>query len=87
MGPQARPLIEVLAERPALRSPRGKRPPRGALLALACSALRCGSRRETAIAEGGRPSGAPLVHAVGCPQRAPCAATRPTVWRRGERAA
>ena len=54
MGPQSRPLIEVLAEIPDFRRNRGKRHPLGAILALAWSAMLCGSRRYTAIAEWGR---------------------------------
>jgi len=54
MGPQSRPLIEVLAEIPDFRRNRGKRHPLGAILALAWSAMPCGSRRYTAIAEWGR---------------------------------
>jgi hypothetical protein len=44
MIPQARPLIEVLAEIPDCRSKRGKRHPLAAILALACRAMLCGYR-------------------------------------------
>jgi hypothetical protein len=64
MVPQARPLIEVLAEVPDFRSNRGKRHPLVAILALACRAMRCGYRSYTAIAEWGRHYGAHLVHAL-----------------------
>ena len=40
MVPQARPLIEILAEIPDFRSNHGKRHPLAAILALACRALR-----------------------------------------------
>ena len=65
MVPQTRPLIEVLAEIPDFRSPHGKRHPLGAILALACSAMLCGSRSDTAMAEWGRDYGEPLVRALG----------------------
>ena len=87
MVPQTRPLIEVLAEIPDCRSPHGKRHPLGAILALACSAMLCGYRSYTAIAEWGRHYGAPLVQALGFTHRSPCAATLHTVLRRVDREA
>jgi len=44
MIPQARPLIEVLAEIPDFRQHHGKRHSLVAILALACSAMRWGYR-------------------------------------------
>ena len=79
MIPPSRPVIEVLAEIPDLRSNHGKRHPLAALLALTCRAMLCGYRSYTAIAEWGRPYGAPLVQALGFPPRSPCAATLHTV--------
>lgn len=87
MVPQARPLIEVLAEIPDFRRNRGKRHPLGAILALACSAMLCGYRSYTAMAEWGRHYGAHLVRALGFTHRAPCAATLHTVLRRVDREA
>jgi hypothetical protein len=54
MVPQSRPLIEVVAERPAFRSHRGTRHPLATLRAWACRALRWGYRSSTAIAAWGR---------------------------------
>ena len=82
-----RPLIEVFAEMPDFRSPRGKRHPLVAILALTCSAMLCGSRSYTAIAEWGRNEGARLMQAVGFPRQPPCAATLHTVLRRVDREA
>jgi DDE_Tnp_1-associated/Transposase DDE domain len=85
MIPQSRPLIDVLAEMPDFRHPRGKRHSLAAILALACSAMLCGSRSSTAIAAWGRHYGEPLVRALGFPRRPPCAATLHTVFRRVDR--
>ena len=85
MVSQPRPLIEVLAKIPDFRSTRGKRHALTAILALACSAMLCGSRSYTAIAEWGRNYGARLMRALGFTRRPPCAATLHTVLRRVDR--
>jgi predicted transposase YbfD/YdcC len=85
MVPQPRPLIEVLAEIPDFRSNRGKRHALAAILALACSAMLCGSRSYTAIAEWGRNYGARLMRALGFTRQPPCAATLHAVLRRVDR--
>jgi predicted transposase YbfD/YdcC len=85
MVSQPRPLIEVLAEIPDCRSNRGKRHALAAILALACSAMLCGSRSYTAIAEWGRNYGVHLMRALGFTRRPPCAATVHTVLRRLDR--
>jgi hypothetical protein len=82
-----RPLIEVLAEIPDVRSTRGKRHPLAAILALTCSAMLCGSRSYTAIAEWGRNYGARLMQALGFTRQPPGAATLHTVLRRVDREA
>jgi predicted transposase YbfD/YdcC len=87
MIPQARPLIEVLAEIPDFRSNHGKRHPLVAILALACSAMLCGYRSYTAIAAWGRHYGEQLVQALGFTYRSPCAAILHTVFRRVDREA
>jgi predicted transposase YbfD/YdcC len=86
MVSQLRPLIEVLAEIPDFRSNRGKRHALAAILALACSAMLCGSRSYTAIAEWGRNYGVRLMWALGFTRQPPCAATLHTVLRRLDRA-
>jgi hypothetical protein len=71
---------------PDFRSPRGKRPPRAAILALPWRARRWGSRSAPGIAAGGRNAGARLMGAWGFPRQPPGAAPLPTVLRRVERA-
>jgi DDE_Tnp_1-associated len=85
MIPPARSLSEVLAEIPDCRSPHGKRHPLVAILARACSAMLCGYRSSTAIAEWGRYYGEHFVRALGFTHRPPCAATLHTVLRRVDR--
>ena len=80
-----RPLIEVLTEIPDFRSNQGKRHSLAAILALMCSALLCGYRSYTAIAEWGRNYGARLTRALGFTRQPPCAATLHTVLRQGDR--
>jgi len=81
MVAQPRPLIEVLAEIPDFRSHQGKRHPLVAILALVCSALLCGYRSYTAMAEWGRNYGARLTQALGFTRQPPCAATLHTVLK------
>jgi predicted transposase YbfD/YdcC len=78
-------LIEVLAEIPDVRKRRGKRHALAAILALACSAMLCGYRSYTAIAEWGRNYGARLTRALGLTRQSPCAATLHTVLRQVHR--
>jgi len=85
MLPQPRPLIEVLAEIPDFRHPRGRRHSLAAIFALACSAMLCGYRSYTAMAEWGRNYGVHLTRALGFTRRPPCAATLHTVFRRVDR--
>ena len=72
---QPRPLIEVLAEIPDVRSRRGKRHPLSAMLAMACCAMLCGYRSYSAIAEWGRNYGTGIAQALGFTHNTPCAAT------------
>jgi DDE_Tnp_1-associated len=87
MVAQPRPLIEVVAEMPDCRSNQGTRHPLAAMLALACSALLCGSRSYPARAAWGRNYGARLTHALGFPRQPPCAAPLHTVLQGVDRAA
>lgn len=76
-----RPLIEVLAAMPDCRHHCGKRHALTAMLALACRAMWCGDRSDTAIAEWGRNDGGHLRQALGFTRRPPCAATLHPVLR------
>jgi predicted transposase YbfD/YdcC len=82
---QPRPLIEVLAEMPDLRSRRGKRHPLSAMLALACCAMLCGYRSYSALAEWGRNYGTGIAQALGFTHNTPCAATLHTIFRQVDR--
>ena len=83
---QPRPLIEVLAEMPDLRSRRGKRHPLSAMLAMACCAMLCGYRSYSALAEWGRNYGTGIAQALGFTHNTPCAATLHTIFRQVDRA-
>jgi hypothetical protein len=80
-----RPLIEVLAEIPDVRCTRGRRHPLAVIFALAWSAMLCGYRSYSAMAEWGRNYGAALAQALGFTHQPPCAATLHTVLRRVDR--
>jgi predicted transposase YbfD/YdcC len=82
---QPRPLIEVLAEIPDVRSRRGKRHPLSAMLAMACCAMLCGYRSYSAIAEWGRNYGTGIAQALGFTHHTPCAATLHTLFRQVDR--
>jgi predicted transposase YbfD/YdcC len=82
---QPRPLIEVLAEMPDLRSRRGKRHPLSATLAMACCAMLCGYRSYSALAEWGRNYGTGIAQALGFTHNTPCAATLHTIFRQVDR--
>ncbi len=82
---QPRPLIEVLAEMPDLRSRQGKRHPLSAMLAMACCAMLCGYRSYSALAEWGRNYGTGIAQALGFTHNTPCAATLHTIFRQVDR--
>lgn len=72
---------------PDVRSRRGIRHPLSAILALACCAMLCGARRDSAIAEWGRHDGAHSARALGYRHLPPCAATLYLIFRRLDGAA
>jgi hypothetical protein len=82
---QPRPLIEGFATMPDFRKPRGKRHSLTAIFALACSAMLCGARSYSAIAEWGRNYGTRIAHALGFTHATPCAATLHTIFRHMDR--
>jgi DDE family transposase len=76
MAGTCRSLIDVLAEVPDPRKPRGQRHPLASILALAVVATLCGYKSYAAIAEWGRNYGADFVRALGFRrQKSPCAST------------
>jgi hypothetical protein len=82
MEAPSRPLVARLHEIPAPRYPRGRWHPLAAILALMCVAMRCGYRRDSAMADWGRCDGQGLVHALGFPHtKTPWAATLDHVLR------
>ena len=62
---QPQPLIEVFAEIPDFRRPRGKHHPLPAILSRACCAMLCGYRSYSAIAKWGRNYGSRIAQALG----------------------
>ena len=80
-----RALIAVLVEMPDYRATRGKRHLLAAMRALAWSAMLCGYRSYTAIAEWGHNSDMHLVRALGFTRQPACAATFHTVFQRVDR--
>jgi hypothetical protein len=83
MSHTCRPLIEVLAEIPDCRKDRGKRHPLSSILALACVAMLCGYKSDSAIAEWGRSYSPKLIKALGFTHHTtPCAATFHHIFRR-----
>ena len=68
--------LDMLAEVPDLRNPRGKRHPLSAILGLAVVAMLCGYRSYSAIAEWGRAYPPELAVALGFTRtKTPCAST------------
>ncbi len=78
---QPQPLIDVCSDIADFRKSRGTRQPFSALLALACCALLCGYRSDSAIAAWGRNDGTDSAHARGFTHNTPWASPRPTLFR------
>ena len=73
---KSRHLLDILAEVPDLRKPRGKRHPLSAILGLAVVAMLCGYRSYSAIAQWGRTYPPQLAVALGFTHpKTPCAST------------
>lgn len=83
-----RSLVEVLAEVPHPRKPRGKRHPLTPILALPVLATLCGYKSYAAIAQWGRNYGADWLRALGFRHpKAPCASTFFSVFQQIDRPA
>lgn len=75
-------LVEVLADVPDSRQPRGKRHRLAAILSLAIAAMLCGYKSYSAMAEGGRNYGQDFARALGFTHgKTPCAATFHNIFR------
>jgi hypothetical protein len=85
MVPQPHPILEVFAELPDWRKPRGKRHLLSAILALSCCALWCGYRSYSTIADWGRNYGTAIAYALGFTHQTPCAATLHIIYRYSDR--
>ena len=69
-------LLEVLAQLPDPRDPRGRRHPLTAILSLVVLAMLCGCKSYEAIAQFGRDHGFALAHALGFRRgKTPCKST------------
>lgn len=81
-------MLEALAAVPDPRSPRGRRHPLPAVLALATAAMLCGARSLYAIAQWGRLQDAATVRALGFTRGAtPAVSSLHAVFRRLDAAA
>jgi hypothetical protein len=75
-------LLDVLAQIPDPRDPRGARHPLSAALALAALAILTGCKSYEAIAQFGRDKGGALAHALGFRRgKAPCKSTLSELFR------